>query len=48
MGDEAKATFKNGVLEVVMPAPSPEVKRGRRIEIHEGASEKRDAGGNKK
>jgi HSP20 family protein len=48
IGDEAKATFHNGVLEVVMPAPSPEVKRGRRIEIHDTAPEKRDAGGNKK
>jgi HSP20 family protein len=45
--DGAKAPFENGVLEVVMPAPSPEIKRGRRIEIRDHA-EKRDAGGNKK
>lgn len=33
VGDSAKASFKDGVLEVVMQAPSPEVRRGRRIEI---------------
>jgi HSP20 family molecular chaperone IbpA len=31
--DSAKATFKNGVLEIVMQAPSPETRRGRRIDI---------------
>jgi HSP20 family protein len=31
--DSAKANFKNGVLEIVMQAPSQEVRRGRRIEI---------------
>jgi len=31
--DSAKASFSNGVLEVVMPAPSGEVRRGRRIDI---------------
>ena len=33
ISDSAKATFSNGVLEVVMPAPSPETRRGRRIDI---------------
>ncbi|HEX7085292.1 MAG TPA: Hsp20/alpha crystallin family protein [Vicinamibacterales bacterium] len=33
--DSAKATFKNGVLEIVMQAPPQEVRKGRRIEISE-------------
>jgi HSP20 family protein len=33
--DSAKATFKNGVLEVVVQAPGREVKRGRRIDIED-------------
>jgi HSP20 family protein len=33
--EQAKATFKDGVLEITMPAP-PESK-GRRLEIHEAA-----------
>jgi HSP20 family protein len=36
--DSAKATFKDGVLEIVMQAPGREVKRGRRIDIGEGAA----------
>jgi HSP20 family protein len=31
--DSAKASFTNGVLEVVMQAPSGEVRRGRKIDI---------------
>ena len=31
--DSAKASFTNGVLEVVMQAPSTEARRGRRIDI---------------
>ena len=31
--DSAKASFKNGVLEIVMQAPSVETRRGRRLEI---------------
>jgi HSP20 family protein len=31
--DSAKATFNNGVLEIVMEAPSAETRRGRRIDI---------------
>jgi HSP20 family protein len=41
MGESAKANFKDGVLEVVIPAPSQEVRRGRRIEIGEGTSQER-------
>ena len=33
VADSAKAAFKDGVLEIVMQAPSQEVRRGRRIEI---------------
>ena len=39
--DQAKATFKDGVLEVTMPAPPEEVRRGRRLEIGEGTSAKK-------
>ncbi len=35
--DQAKATFKNGVLEITMPAPPEQVRRGRRLEIAEQA-----------
>jgi HSP20 family protein len=38
MSDQAKATFKDGVLEVTMPAPPEQVRRGRRLEITEQAS----------
>jgi HSP20 family protein len=38
MTDEAKATFKDGVLEITMPAPPEQVTRGRRLEISEGSS----------
>jgi HSP20 family protein len=41
MTDQAKATFKDGVLEITMPAPPEQVQRGRRLEISEGASTKR-------
>jgi HSP20 family protein len=40
IGDSAKATFKNGVLEVVLQAPPHEATRGRRIEIS-GEAQKR-------
>ena len=33
--DSAKATFKNGVLEITLQAPPHEVSRGRRLEIKE-------------
>jgi HSP20 family protein len=41
IADSAKATFKNGVLEVVLQAPPHEVSRGRRIEIEGDAGQKR-------
>jgi HSP20 family protein len=31
--DNAKATFTNGVLEIVMPAPPKDARRGRKIDI---------------
>jgi len=41
MGDQAKANFKNGVLEITMPAPPEQVTRGRRLDITEGGEAKR-------
>ncbi len=38
--DQAKAIFKDGVLEVTMPAPPESVKHGRRLEIAETAQKK--------
>lgn len=35
--DQAKASFEKGVLEITMPAPPEQVRRGRRVEIAEGA-----------
>lgn len=43
--DSAKATFHNGVLEITMEAPSADVRRGRRLEIKEGASKKPESKG---
>jgi HSP20 family protein len=34
--DQAKATFRDGVLEIRMPAPPEQVTRGRRLDISEG------------
>ena len=45
LGDDAKASFKNGVLEVIVPAPSPETRRGRRVEIQQGAASEQRQGG---
>ena len=42
MADQAKATFRNGVLEITIPAPPEQARRGRRLEIGEGS-----AGGNR-
>ncbi len=39
--DQAKANFKDGVLEITMPAPPDQVTRGRRLEIKEGAESKK-------
>jgi HSP20 family protein len=40
LSEGAKANFKDGVLEIVVPAPSHEVRRGRRIEIGQEQTEK--------
>jgi HSP20 family molecular chaperone IbpA len=40
MTDQAKAHFKDGVLEVIMPAPPEHVTRGRRLEIADGSAKK--------
>jgi HSP20 family protein len=41
MTDQAKATFKDGVLEVAMPAPPESVKKARRLDIGEPAASKK-------
>jgi HSP20 family protein len=48
IADSAKATFNNGVLEIVLQAPSFDVRRGRRVEIKEGASEQKSSQPNQK
>jgi HSP20 family protein len=48
IADSAKATFNNGVLEVVIQAPSFDVRRGRRVEIKEGTSEQKSNQQNQK
>ena len=48
IADSAKATFNNGVLEIVVQAPSFDVRRGRRVEIKEGASEPKSSQPNQK
>jgi HSP20 family protein len=41
MADQAKATFKDGVLEIRLPAPPEGVTRGRHLEIKEGTETKK-------
>ena len=41
IADSAKATFNNGVLEIVVQAPSFDVRRGRRVEIKEEEPEQK-------
>jgi HSP20 family protein len=36
IADQAKASFKDGVLEITVPAPPEQVSRGRRVEITRG------------
>lgn len=43
IGESAKATFTNGVLEIVMPAPSSEARRGRKIDISGSRDERNTA-----
>ncbi|HYM24370.1 MAG TPA: Hsp20/alpha crystallin family protein [Vicinamibacterales bacterium] len=40
MTDQAKASFKDGVLEITIPAP-PQSTKGRRLEIKDGAETKK-------
>jgi HSP20 family protein len=40
VAESANASFKDGVLEITVQAPSHEVRRGRRIEISEAKTEK--------
>src|ERR1043165_2409392 len=39
ISDQAKASFKDGVLEIIVPAP-PQATKGRRLEIKEDAEKK--------
>ena len=48
IADSAKATFNNGVLEIVLQAPSFDVRRGRRVEIKEGTPEPKSSQQNQK
>ena len=41
IAESAKATFRDGVLEISMQAAPPEANRGRRLEIKDGATEKK-------
>jgi HSP20 family protein len=41
IGESAKASFSNGVLEIVMSAPSQEARRGRKIDISGAREEKK-------
>lgn len=41
IADQAKATFKDGVLEIRLPAPPEQVTRGRRLDIKEGSDTKK-------
>ncbi len=41
IADQAKASFRDGVLEITMPAPPEHVTRGRRLEITEGTTSRK-------
>jgi HSP20 family protein len=46
IADQARANFRDGVLEIVVPAPPEQVSRGRRVEISQGeAGSQRSQGG---
>jgi HSP20 family molecular chaperone IbpA len=36
ISEQAKANFRDGVLEITMPVPPASTSRGRRLEIGEG------------
>jgi len=40
ISDQAKATFRDGVLEITMPAPPESARRGRRLEITDTSAAK--------
>jgi len=42
IADNAQANFRDGVLEISMPAPPSEASRGRRLEIKEGSTDGAD------
>jgi HSP20 family protein len=39
IADDARAELRNGVLEIAIPAPSQEARRGRRLEIQQGSNQ---------
>lgn len=41
IADNAKASFRDGVLEITMPAPPAQVSRGRRLDIGEGTQQQK-------
>ncbi len=41
IAESAKATFKNGVLEITLQAPPAETRRGRRLEIQDASQQKK-------
>jgi HSP20 family protein len=43
MVDQAKASFRNGLLEITVPAPPEQVSRGRRLQISQGGEAKNEA-----
>jgi HSP20 family protein len=46
--DQAKASFKNGVLEITVPAPPEQVSRGRRLEISKESDRKTEGSSSEK
>jgi HSP20 family protein len=47
MTDQANAAFRDGVLEIKMPAPPEQVSRGRRLQISRGEGESKSQTGSK-
>jgi HSP20 family protein len=41
MADQARATFRDGVLQIAMPTPPESTRRGRRLEIEESSTVER-------